>query len=510
MAQPTAQDQYMLELLNQTRANPQAEANRLLGGKLNQDLAAGTISGTPKQPLAFNPKLFTAARDHGQWMLNTNQFSHTGAEGSRPWDRAGAAGYSWSRVGENIAWRGTTGSLNFDSAVKQNEDGLFKSAGHRTNILSDSYREVGISNLSGRFNGYNAAMTTQLFGSDRSGNAFLTGVVYSDAVADDDFYTIGEGLGKVTVKATGNGQTFSTKTMNAGGYQLRLAPGSYAVSFEGDFDGDGQLDQTQAKTVTLGNRNVKLDLATDSFQAASAPQSVLPANPPNPPTADRPVAYLKLDDATGRTATDSSGSSHAGTLTGNARWTKGKRGGGVALDGSGDAVAIASAKDIDMDLYQQRTVSLWFKADSLTGSQPQVLFEAGGGSRGLNAYLQGNQLYVGGWNRPRRQSGWSGTWLSTQGIQAGQWHHVALVLDGSSRISQGALTGYLDGEQFARGAGSQLWRHADGVGVGSINGKTRFHSGTATGDSYGLTGTVDEVKIFNSALEADQIQALTA
>jgi serralysin len=314
MAQPTAQDQLMLELVNQARANPQAEANRLLGGNLNKGLSSGTISNAAKQPLAFNLQLFNAARDHSQWMLNTDQFSHTGVGGSQPWDRAGAAGYPWSRVGENIAWRGTTGTLNFNTAVQANQDGLFQSAGHRTNILNDSYREIGISNLSGDFGGYNAAMTTQLFGSNRNNQAFLTGVVYSDAVTDDNFYSIGEGLGSVTVKATGNGQTFSTQTLTAGGYQMSLAPGNYSVVFEGDFNGDGKLDQTQAKTVTVGAKNVKVDFATDTWTNSGTPNPA-PTNPaPINPALTNPAPTNPAP--TSKTLT---GTSQADRLIGSAR-----------------------------------------------------------------------------------------------------------------------------------------------------------------------------------------------
>ncbi len=43
MAQPTAHEQYFLELVNRARANPGAEAARL-GLGLNDGLAAGAIA----------------------------------------------------------------------------------------------------------------------------------------------------------------------------------------------------------------------------------------------------------------------------------------------------------------------------------------------------------------------------------------------------------------------------------------------------------------------------------
>jgi serralysin len=277
--QPTAQDQYMLELVNRARLNPQAEANRLLSGNLNQGLTAGTISTTPKQALAFNLNLFAAAQGHSQWMLDQDIFSHTGVNGSQPWDRAATAGYSYQTAGENISWRGSTGLISLDSNVAPQHDGLFISTGHRTNILNNDFREIGISGLAGSFTAsgttYNASMITQLFGSDSNPNAFLTGVVYTDRVLNDDFYSIGEGLANVTIQAVGNGQTFATTSMTAGGYQLRLAAGTYSVTFKGDFNGDGVVDSSAAKSVVVGTQNVKVDFASDTFNIPSVSDDLL-------------------------------------------------------------------------------------------------------------------------------------------------------------------------------------------------------------------------------------------
>jgi serralysin len=293
--QPTAQDQYMLELLNRARLNPQAEADRLLGGNLNEGLAAGTISTAPKQAVAFNLNLFNAAQGHSQWQLANNTFSHTGANGTSSADRATAAGYTWKTTGENIAWKGTTGATDLTSFVAEQEDGLFvdtgiANRGHRTNMLDPNYREVGISAVTGKFTSggtaYDSVMTTQDFGTDaKNPNAFLTGVVYTDAVKNDDFYTVGEGLGNISIDAIGNGQTFTGTSLTAGGYSLSLAPGTYSVSFRGDFNSDGVIDTSAARSVTIGAENVKVDFASDTFAAAAAPVA-----PPAVPPAAAPVA----------------------------------------------------------------------------------------------------------------------------------------------------------------------------------------------------------------------------
>jgi hypothetical protein len=123
--QPTAQEVLVVELINRARANPEAEATRLEIG-LNDGITGTPITATAKQPLAHNLLLIDSARIHSQWMLDADIFSHTGNNNSTATERMSAAGYifsgSWTS-GENIAWRGTTGSsINLTTyAVSQHE-----------------------------------------------------------------------------------------------------------------------------------------------------------------------------------------------------------------------------------------------------------------------------------------------------------------------------------------------------------------------------------------------------
>ena len=81
--------------------------------------------------------------------------------------------------------------------------------------------------------------------------------------------------------------------------------------------------------------------------------------------------------------------------------------GELNLDGSGDYVRVGRSTEINRGVFTEKTVSLWFKADNTDGLQ--TLYEQGGGTRGLHIYLDGDTLYAGGWNLPRRESGWRGT-----------------------------------------------------------------------------------------------------
>lgn len=261
MAEPTAYEQYVLELINRARLDPAAEAARL-GIDLNQGLASGTISTAPKQPLAFNSFLIEAAHDHSEWMLATDTFSHTGAGGSSAVQRMAAAGYSFTgswAAGENIGIRYGYGvTLSPGTALSLHEQ-LFMSPGHRANMLDPGWREAGIGIVQGEYKGSSAMDVTEDF--VRSGTRnFALGVAFDDRDGDH-FYDPGEGLGGVTVTIapTTGGAPIVLTTWSAGGWQTPLAAGTYTVSFSG-----GGLPETVTRSLVMGSQNVKLDLDADA------------------------------------------------------------------------------------------------------------------------------------------------------------------------------------------------------------------------------------------------------
>ncbi|TNC50716.1 calcium-binding protein [Rubellimicrobium rubrum] len=265
--QISAQEQLVIELLNRARLDPAAEAARY-GIGLNDGLSSGSISSAPKAPLAWNADLGEASALHSEWMLATDTFSHTGANGSSSSNRMATAGYSFSgswSAGENISWRGTTGSVDATGMALEQHKGLFLSAGHRVNILGD-FREVGVGQELGGFtrNGvtYNSSMVTENFA--KSGTrAFVTGVAFQDRDGDG-FYDVGEGTGSVTFDWLGNTGN-AVNTGSAGGYGLAIPTGlsgtaTVAVTSNGS---------TQQAVLAMTGTNVKLDLINGSIIAAS-------------------------------------------------------------------------------------------------------------------------------------------------------------------------------------------------------------------------------------------------
>ena len=168
----------------------------------------------------------------------------------------------------------------------------------------------------------------------------------------------------------------------------------------------------------------------------------------------------------------------------------------LKFDGNDDFIKINNSSDINIGSHHtNKTIEAWFKVDNKNiTSRKQTIYEQGGTVRGLNIYVFGGSLYVGGWNEP--ESRWNpGTWLSTNLIQSNTWHHVALTLNGGNSVSNNAFKGYIDGIQFGSGKGSKLWSHGGDISIGR-NRDTKFHSGDFNSARY-FSGHIDEVRLWN-------------
>ena len=177
------------------------------------------------------------------------------------------------------------------------------------------------------------------------------------------------------------------------------------------------------------------------------------------------------------------------------------------FDGSNQYIQISNSNDINTgsNNHSQKTIEAWFSVDNKDiTSRKQTIYEQGGTVRGLNIYIYGGSLYVGGWNEPSNESNWNpGTFLSTSSIENNTWYHVALTLDGGSSVTNNAFKGYLNGVEFGSGDGSKLWNHAGDVSI-ARNRDTKFHSGDYNSAKY-FDGKIDEVRLWNITRTQAQI-----
>ncbi|MFD3873222.1 CAP domain-containing protein [Streptomyces sp. NPDC058623] len=132
------------------------------GGSTSGDSESAVLALVNKEratagcgPLTANAKLNSAARAYSDTMARSGVMSHTGPDGSTMTTRVEAAGYAWSRLGENIA-RGQADAAAVMSA-------WMNSSGHRANILNCAFREIGI----GVHKGDGGPWWTQNFGAPK-------------------------------------------------------------------------------------------------------------------------------------------------------------------------------------------------------------------------------------------------------------------------------------------------------------------------------------------------------
>jgi uncharacterized protein YkwD len=115
------------------------------------------------RPLRLNHKLSRAAQRHSRAMARKRFFSHTSLSGASFVDRIRSTGYlsgarSWT-VGENIAY-GSGGR----SSPRSIGSAWMNSPPHRANILSGSFRSIGIGVASGTPVGSGGGTYTTDFG----------------------------------------------------------------------------------------------------------------------------------------------------------------------------------------------------------------------------------------------------------------------------------------------------------------------------------------------------------
>lgn len=237
------------------------------------------------------------------------------------------------------------------------------------------------------------------------------------------------------------------------------------------------------------------------------------------------IAHWTFDEGSGTTAADSSSVdsySDDGILKEGATFVSGGlNGSAVQFDGASAIIDLTDSSELNTysGHKTERTIDFSFKIDAdndLSGRQ--VLYEEGGGGKGYNIYIDNGTLYVGAW---ANENGWdNGTFLTKDisSISSADWQQVSLVLDSDNN----SLKAYLNGEEFASGHAEAMGHHGDEAAFGSVSlhynessgetlrGGARFHDGSVDipDDHFGFDGLIDEARIYDRALNDQEIKAL--
>jgi Ca2+-binding RTX toxin-like protein len=289
---PSGIEQETLEHINRVRLNPQDELDFLFSSHpspltaRDADVQAAidffNVSGAtlesqfaslnPAPALAWNESLYDAATTHNQLMIVNDLQSHQLPGEADLLTRLVAAGYNWEnsvRVGENVFAHSESALFGHAGFVVDwgfGPGGIQSPAGHRINIMDQGFHEVGIAIAieTDPTTSVGPQLVTQDFGRRGNyGNPAVLGVIYDDANGDGH-YNAGEGRGGVQVQVAGSNGTFTTTSMTAGGYQIKVPAGSYTVTASG-----GGLSGPMVSSVTVGGSNEKVDFESSSVPAVA-------------------------------------------------------------------------------------------------------------------------------------------------------------------------------------------------------------------------------------------------
>jgi large repetitive protein len=208
-----------------------------------------------------------------------------------------------------------------------------------------------------------------------------------------------------------------------------------------------------------------------------------------PPTVGL-VGHWAFDEGAGTTAADSSGNGLDGTLQYSPGWaTNGSchRGACISFDGSDDYVRIPDSAALR--LTGDLTVSAWIRPTGARTLQSVVSkryeFELGPVSNLAPYPLR--------WSHKQED----GTLVSGElapAIESEQWQHVVLVRDGAAKQLRGYKNGAL--------AASSGYATPPGTSTYALN------IGRNPGGNQRFRGLIDEVRLYNRALSAAEVQEL--
>ncbi|MCI0682547.1 MAG: Ig-like domain-containing protein [Gemmataceae bacterium] len=281
----------------------------------------------------------------------------------------------------------------------------------------------------------------------------------------------------VTVQyATANGSASAGSDYVATSGTLTFTPGQTTRPIAVTVNGDTTVESDETFTVSLSN-------PTNATIAQGVGTGTI-TNDDAPPATGLVVA-LGFKEGAGTTTADVSGTGNNGTLNGATWTTAGKYGNALSFNGTSNYVTVADANSLD--LTTGMTLEAWVRPTSLSGWTTAILKERPSGL----AY----SLYVSDdTGRPPAgyifRSGSDVSVIGTSAVPLNTWTHLTTTYDGAN------LRLYVNGVQAAT-------RAVTGAITASAN-ALRIGGNTIWGEYF--SGLLDEIRVYNRALTAGEIQ----
>lgn len=166
---------------------------------------------------------------------------------------------------------------------------------------------------------------------------------------------------------------------------------------------------------------------------------------------------------------------------------------------------VASSTAVNIDTFVAKTISVAFETGSDITTR-QVIYEQGGGDRGIAIFVENGKLYQAVWNY-YAGTNWGYKAIETD-VMASAEYTSTLVFSASSQ-STGTLDAYLNATHVGSETGlGYLYAHSEAVGIGQMKDGSRFHNNNENGDGHTFTGQIDKVAHYNAALQGATLDQL--
>jgi hypothetical protein len=437
----------------------------------------------------------------GYWPFDGNDISGTTA-----YDRSGQGNNGTltnsptktiGKVGQGMSFDGTDDEVNISSILgigtgpvtiscwvylTGNTHGAFVKIGNNSPTNNDGFGlGVGLTgfdssgnNLIGLYEGVAWKPTGVAIGVNDWHHVVMR--VNSSGSSTSDYFKDGvlvSSLGSTTASTPTGGQTF------IGGYTSSMSVSRHPAA---------RIDEVRIYNRALSASEIRTlyDMgAADKVNAAESQGDALEKGI---------VGYWKLDDGSGTSAADASGNANTGTLTNGPTWTTGNIGGATLFDGTNDYIVTPASAALDMS-GKSFTASMWFKTSTTQTDKNLMEHSIWGANDTYQLTLSGPNSLRFSW--PSYWTQYSTTPDITGVTYAdNQWHHVVGIFDNASKIA----TTYFDGV---------LKTTQSGITAGPLSGTNALYIGDrGAGASNFFTGSLDEIRIYNRNLSADEVAKL--
>jgi len=206
------------------------------------------------------------------------------------------------------------------------------------------------------------------------------------------------------------------------------------------------------------------------------------------------VGSWHFSEGAGTRAADSSGNGNDGTLTNGPLWNaSGKAGYALQFDGVNDYVAVSDSANLNLP-DAGFSIEAWFKTGS---SASQILLSKGvsDANEEYTVNIEPGRVYF-------DYGAGTGYVIASTSVADNQWHHIALLYN-TAWSPKGKV--YVDGVEKTitqSGGGSHIVSSGSALYIGTQAAGAFYYGGRSP-----FSGLIDEVRIYNRSLSAQEIQA---